>query len=107
VAFVDRNTAEVLTTDVSAEERCADDAAADFCVPADEMAGFIARYRPIYSEQKLLGFAQRMSVHPGLVVGQLQRRTGNYRLFRKHLVSVRPIVSPVAMTDGYGQAIPL
>lgn len=107
IAKVDLDTATAPTADIPAEEARANAAAADFCVPPDEMSGFIGRYRPIFSEQKLLGFAQRMNIHPGLVVGQLQRRTGDYRLFRKHLVTVRPIIAAVAMTDGYGQAIPL
>ncbi len=106
VAMVDCDIASTSPGEVSAEEDRANAAAADFCVPDNEMSGFIARYRPIYSEQKLLGFAQRMNLHPGLVVGQLQRRTGDYRLFRKHLVNVRPIIAAVAMTDGYGQVIP-
>jgi HTH-type transcriptional regulator / antitoxin HigA len=93
--------------DVSAEEAIANAAAREFCVPRADMADFILRNRPLFSDEKVVGFARRMQVHPGLVVGQLQRALGDYRLFRKHLVSVRPIVAPVAMTDGYGQVIPL
>lgn len=106
-AVVDCDIANVDPASASRAEQIADAAAADFCVPAEEMSGFISRYRPIFSEQKVLGFSQRMNVHPGLVVGQLQRRTGNYKLFRRHLVNVRPLVSSVAMTDGYGQVISL
>lgn len=107
VAAVDRDTAEATPTDVSQEEQRANVAAAEFCVPPDHMADFVLRHKPIFSEQMVLNFAQRMSVHPGLVVGQIQRRTGDYRLFKKHQVSVRPIIASVAMTDGYGQAISL
>jgi HTH-type transcriptional regulator/antitoxin HigA len=71
------------------------------------MADFILRHRPLFSEEKVINFARRMQLHPGLVVGQLQRRVGDYRLFRKHLVSVRDAIAPVSMTDGYGQVIPL
>ncbi len=106
-AIVDCDIANVDPTAISRAEQIADAAAADFCIPTSEMLGFISRYRPIYSEQKVLGFAERMNVHPGLVVGQLQRRTGNYKLFRRHLVNVRPLVASVAMTDGYGQVISL
>jgi HTH-type transcriptional regulator/antitoxin HigA len=102
VAVVDRDIVDIAPTEVSVAERRADEAAANFCVPTEEMYGFISRYRPAFSEQKLLGFAQRMNVHPGLVVGQLQRHTRNYKQFRKHLVNIRPIIAPVAMTDGYG-----
>lgn len=92
---------------VSEEERIANAAAGEFCIPRADMADFILRHRPLFSDDKVVGFARRMQVHPGLVVGQLQRALGDYRLFRKHLVSVRPIVAPAAMTDGYGQVIPL
>jgi HTH-type transcriptional regulator / antitoxin HigA len=104
---------------ISEEEQIANDAAAEFCVPQIEMNDFIRRNRPLFSEEKVVGFARAMQVHPGIVVGQLQRKLDDerrdkggegpspYRLFRKHQVSVRPVVAPVAMTDGYGQVIPL
>lgn len=92
---------------VSEEERLANEAGADFCVPKAEMDDFVLRNRPLFSEEKVLNFARRVQVHPGLVVGQLQRRLGNYRLFHQHLVKVRPIIAPIAMTDGYGQAVPI
>lgn len=107
VAMIDSNTGEVTTTSVSPEELRADAAAANFCVPAVEMADFVMRHGRIVSEQHILNFASRMGVHPGLVAGQIQRRTANYRRFRRFLISVRPIIAPVAMTDGYGHTIRL
>ncbi len=95
------------TEGISEEERIANAGAAEFCVPRAEMADFILRNRPLFSHEKVVGFARRMQVHPCLVVGQLQRVTGDYRLFRKYLVSVRPILTPVTMTDGYGHLLPL
>lgn len=89
------------------EEVVANAAAADFCVPEGEMSNFILRTKPLFSEEKVLNFANRMQVHPGLVVGQIQRRTGRWKLFHDYLVKVRHIVAPVAMTDGYGQTIPI
>ena len=109
-AIIDQETAPLeqqSRTNVSNEERRADAAAAEFCVPRDEMSDFILRHKPLFREQNIVNFAQRLGVHPGLVVGQLQRKTGDYRVFRKHLVSIRPIITPVAMTDGYGQVIPI
>ena len=107
-AIVDTETFDPATRvpDVSEEERIANMAAADFCVPRADMADFILRNRPRFSDEKVVGFARRIQVHPGLVVGQLQKVLGDYRLFRKHLVSVRSIVAPMAMTDGYGQMLP-
>lgn len=107
VAMIDSNTGEVTTTSVSPEELRANAAAANFCVPAGEMADFVMRHGRIVSEQHILNFASRMGVHPGLVAGQVQRRSANYRRFRRFLISVRPIIAAVAMTDGYGHTIRL
>jgi len=109
-AVVDRETAPLeqkSRNDASDEERRADAAAAEFCVPGAEMSDFILRHHPLFREQNVVNFAQRLRIHPGLVVGQLQRKTGNFGIFRKHLVNVRPIITPVAMTDGYGQVVPI
>lgn len=102
VAIVDcdiGDNTDVAVPEIAMEERIANAAAAEFCVPQAEMADFIVRHRPIFSEEKVLNFARRMQVHPGLVVGQLQRALKNYSILRKHLVSVRPFVAPVAMTQ--------
>lgn len=92
---------------VSEEERVANQAAAEFCVPIEAMSGFIARKSPLFAERDLLGFARTMNLHPGLVVGQLQHRTGRYELFRKHLVKIRAEVAPNAIVDGWGQIAPV
>jgi HTH-type transcriptional regulator / antitoxin HigA len=107
VAMVDSDTGLIRTSGESPEEQRANTAAANFCVPSKDMADFIVRHGRMISELHVLNFSQRMGVHPGLVVGQIQRRTGDYRKFRKYLLSVRQIVSSVAMTDGYGHAIRL
>lgn len=87
---------------VSEEETVANDAAAEFSVSRSEMTGFVARVAPFFAEDRVLLFAQRLNVHPGLVVGQLQRRLRRYDLFRKHQVKVRALVTATAMTDGWG-----
>jgi len=92
---------------VSDEEQLANEAGADFCVPEAEMSDFILRHNPLFSEDKILNFAWRMQVHPGLVVGQLQRRTQRWKLFHRHLAKIRHLVITVAMTDGYGQLVPI
>lgn len=89
------------------EEDVANAAAADFCVPEAEMRDFILRNDPLFREENVLNFAWRMKVHPGLVVGQLQRRTQKWQLFRPHLAKIRDLVVPVALTDGYGQTVPI
>jgi len=84
------------------EERAANEAAADFCVPQQRMAGFVARKAPLFSERDLLGFASTLGIHPGLVAGQIQHITGRHELFRKHLVKIRSSIAPAAVTDGWG-----
>jgi HTH-type transcriptional regulator/antitoxin HigA len=89
------------------EERVANEAAANFCVPQKTMDSFIARKSPFFREQDLLGMARTLQIHPGLVAGQLQRRIGRYDLFRKHLVKIRSVVVPSAMSDGWGDVAPV
>jgi HTH-type transcriptional regulator/antitoxin HigA len=87
---------------ISAEEVAANTAATNFCVLPEEMTGFIARVTPFFKEERVVLFAQRLNVHPGIVVGQLQRRLRRYDLFRKYQVKVRQFVTSSALTDGWG-----
>jgi len=85
------------------EEVRANDAASEFVVSKQELDSFIVRVRPLYSEQRILLFAKRINVHPGLVVGQLQFRDEvPYTHFHKYLVKIREIVTQTALTDGWG-----
>ena len=93
--------------ELPAEEIRANEAAAEFLVPKSELDNFITRVRPLYSEQRILLFAKRIGVHPGLVVGQLQfRNEVPYTHFHKHLVKVREIITQTAVNDGWGN-VPL
>lgn len=84
------------------EERIANTAAADFCVPQVKMDAFIARKAPLFSEPDLRGFARILRVHPGIVAGQLQNKTGRFHIFRAHLAKIRANVMPSAIVDGWG-----
>ncbi len=79
---------------IPVEERVANGAAANFCVPMKSMDSFIARKTPFFAERDILGFAKTLNIHPGLVAGQLGHRTGKFERFRKHLVKMRAIVCP-------------
>ena len=92
---------------IEEEERIADAAAQEFCVPDKMMRAFIARKAPYFSERDLLAFSKMVKVHPGVVAGQLQRRTGDYRRFRGHLAKVRDILVPCAEVDGWGDIHPI
>ncbi len=93
--------------DVPDDERIANAAAAEFCVPAKMMDAFIARKSPFFAERDIRSLAAVLKVHPGLVAGQLQRRTGRYDRFRDHLVKVRAVVAPGAAVDGWGDVAPV
>ncbi len=92
---------------VADEERVANAAAANFCVPATQLQGFMARKAPYFSERDILGFSTTLRIHPGLVAGQLQHKTGRYDRFRNHLVKIRSIVAPSATVDGWGDVAPV
>jgi len=88
-------------------ERRADEFAVDFLVPQAEIASFIARTRPLYSAARIIGFAKRIKVHTGIVVGQLQRRGEiTYAHNRKMLEKVRHTLITSALTDGWGHLSP-
>jgi HTH-type transcriptional regulator/antitoxin HigA len=94
-----------LGTETEALPECearANIAGAEFCIPSAQLENFIARVQPYFSELKVLAFAQRLNVHPGLVVGQLQRRLGRHDFLRKHQVKVRMHILPSADVDGWG-----
>lgn len=94
-------------TGIAEEELAANTAAQDFCVPRAKMDAFVTRKAPFFSERDLLGFAKVVKVHPGLVAGQLQHRTGRYDRFRKHLANIRSHVVTGAAVDGWGDVYPL
>ena len=91
---------------IAEEERQANDAAANFCVPREMMDKYIACQSPYFDLRDFLGFANVLNVHPALVAGQLQRRTERYELFRKYLVKIHDLVVPNARTDGWGTVAP-
>jgi HTH-type transcriptional regulator / antitoxin HigA len=84
------------------DERVANEAAANFCVPQSKLEAFIARKAPLFYEQDIRGFANTLRVHPGLVAGQLRHKTTQYNRFANHLVKMRSIVMPNAIVDGWG-----
>lgn len=92
---------------ISDEERIANEAAAEFCVPQEMLTAFVKRKNPFFADRDIIGFARTIGVHPGIVAGQLQRITGRYDRFRAHQVKIRSLVSPGSITDGWGDVAPL
>ena len=91
----------------SDEEIQADKAAANFCVNEIDMQDFLDRVAPYFYEQKVIMFAQRVGVHPGIVVGQIQRRLDRHDLLKRHQVKIRSSVISSAASDGWGHQFPL
>jgi HTH-type transcriptional regulator / antitoxin HigA len=84
----------------------ADEFASGFSIPKSELDGFIARVRPLFSKTRIQAFAAKLNVHPGLVVGQLQyRKMIPYSHSREMLARIRPILTEVALTDGFGSIL--
>jgi HTH-type transcriptional regulator/antitoxin HigA len=71
------------------------------------MLDFIARHNPMFSDRSLIGFARLMKRHPGIVAGQIQKKTNRWDLFKKHQPRVRNIIIETAFSDGYGKHAPI
>lgn len=83
-------------------EIAANSAAAEFCAPQAALKDFINRFAPYFSEERVLLFSRTISVHPGLVVGQLQRKLNRHDFLRKYQVKIRHCVLNTTITDGWG-----
>lgn len=59
---------------VSESEERADRRAAQWLVPQDRLEIFIKHIRPYFSRSAILEFADTLRIHPGIIVGQLQKR---------------------------------
>ncbi|MGH9806247.1 MAG: XRE family transcriptional regulator, partial [Terriglobia bacterium] len=84
------------------EERIANAAASDFCVAKAELENFSARVQPLFSEQRIVLFAQRLQTHPGIVIGQLHNALNRHDLLRRHVVKIAHIVRASTAADGWG-----
>lgn len=91
---------------VSAAEDRANREAAAVLVPQDELESFIRRLSPLYSAQRIIQFAHKVKMHPGIIVGQLQHRDElGYSSHRELLVRIRGFITETALTDGWGQSM--
>lgn len=90
---------------LSDAEKLANAAAAEFCVPQKELDYFFAKVSPRISRKNILTFAQQQKVHPGLVVGQIQKRLNRYDLFRPMLIPIKDKITSSAMIDGFGHKL--
>ena len=95
----------VAVSDDLAEQR-ANEHAAHALVPGAELDSFIGRTSPLYASKRIVQFAHRIKMHPGVIVGQLQHRGElRYSSHRKFLVKVRKYLVETALTDGWGRSL--
>lgn len=87
-------------------ERRANRRAEQEVVDYSELEGFIARVNPLFTLDQIKGFAKRLGIHPGIVVGQLQNRgLIHYSVHRSMLEKIREHIVGVALTDGFGSRL--
>jgi HTH-type transcriptional regulator / antitoxin HigA len=87
-------------------EKRANEVASNSVIDQAELNGFIARVNPLFTADQIKGFAKRLSVHPGLVVGQLHiRKLIHYSVHRVMLEKVRAHIVGAALTDGFGSRL--
>jgi len=86
------------------EER-ADVEGAAMLIPPDALRSFMARVGPTYTKERINQFAQKIGVHPGIVVGQIQKLTDLWNANREMLVKIRNLVTTTAITDGWGKTV--
>jgi plasmid maintenance system antidote protein VapI/Zn-dependent peptidase ImmA (M78 family) len=84
------------------EEKRANAAAAELCVPREELETFYLRKFPYISERDMLGFAGRIQRHPGIVVGQLQKKMDRWDWLSRYKVKVRQYIAQESVIDGWG-----
>jgi HTH-type transcriptional regulator/antitoxin HigA len=89
------------------EQRADNDASASLIDP-DTFNDFIVRVGSMYSRDRIVQFAHRIKLHPGIIVGQLQHRGEvPYSAHRALLVKIRDTVTQSSITDGWGRVMRL
>lgn len=96
------------------EEKLANAAASQFGVSDEELHGYMTRVNPyFFARERVVGFAARLKVHPGIVIGRLHKalekrnQPDSYKFLRDYLVKVRQFVAQSAPSDGWGTVFPV
>ncbi len=105
--MIDEGIEDAKNDDLPEEERIANEAAAQFCVPQAKLESFLRRKHPLYYEKDVLALSRVLNRHSGLIVGQMQRRLDDYAYLTRHLAKIRRFVLPGAIADGWGQVVPV
>jgi HTH-type transcriptional regulator / antitoxin HigA len=106
-ADIDSDSFESVRDEESPIERRANEEASATFIEQAELKSFIRRTAPHYTTRKVIQFANRIGVHPSIVLGNLQfageldwsQGAPLQTKFREHLIDV-------ALTDGWGKTLP-
>ena len=99
---------DALSEGLPRSEQRANAFAAEQAVPQAALDSLIARVGPLYSTDRIQGFAHLHGIHPGIVVGQLHhRRQVVWSNFRRLLVPIRSYITASAVADGWGTTFPV
>ncbi len=100
---VDVDLSEVKDEGLSAIEMRANREAAESLIDKRKFESFVKRAGPQFYADRISKFAQARGIHPGIVVGQLQKRQHlSYQQRRKFLAKFREHILESALTDGWG-----
>lgn len=84
------------------QERRANSHAANYCIDGRMLDQWMSTSTRVSSRDSILTFANKLGVHPGLVVGQLQHHAViPYSFYRDLLEKIRPFVIETTPTDGF------
>lgn len=87
-------------------ERRANEEGAAMLISPEELQSFINRVGPLYSSERINQFANRIKMHPNIVVGQLKHRAEILQsAHNKNVVKIRDAVTGSAIVDGWGKTI--
>jgi HTH-type transcriptional regulator/antitoxin HigA len=104
--FLDTDIIQKIRNETIPEEIQVNGETAEFLIPKRELDDFVIRIRPFFSTAKIMGFAMRLGIHPGIVVGQLQHNSIiGWKQHRRFLEKIRSIITEIAVCDGWGNSI--
>jgi HTH-type transcriptional regulator/antitoxin HigA len=87
-------------------EQRADAESSSLFIPPEELDSFIRRVGPLYSKEKINQFANRIKMHPSIIIGQLKhRREIAPSAYNKSPIPIREAIIKHAITDGWGRSI--
>ena len=83
-------------------ERAADEGSANWLIPKNELDDFIRRTKPYFARERIIQFANRMHIHPSVIIGQLHHRgTIGWEKGNDFCPKVREHFLSMTTSDGY------